>query len=245
MQNPGVKADGVQQRMTQAELIEYTKCANDIIYFCKTYIKIIHIDKGLIDFDLWPYQEEMYQTVEDNRFSIVMAPRQSGKSMAFVIYLLWNAIFKPEQTIMVLANKGDTAREMLGRIQLALENLPFFLQPGTKVLNRTSIEFSNNSKIYARPTSASSIRGHSVSILYLDEFAIVEHDEEFYTSTYPVVSSGKESKVIITSTPKGVGNMFHRIWQGATRGSNEYCPFEVHWSDVPGRDEEWKNHEAA
>lgn len=238
--NPNVKADGVQQPMTQAQLVEYTKCANDPVYFARNHVKIISLNDGLVNFDLWPYQEEMYDVVDSNRFSIVMAPRQSGKSMAFVIYLLWYALFKPEQTIVILANKGDTAQEMLTRVILALENLPFYMQPGTKVLNRRSIEFSNNSRIYARPTSASSIRGMSVQLVFMDEFALVDHDEEFYTSTYPVISSGTDTKIIITSTPKGVGNMFHKIWQGAKSGSNGYTPFEVHWSDVPGRDANWK-----
>ena len=121
-----------------------------------------------------------------------------------------------------------------------LENLPFFLQPGCKALNKGSIEFSNNSRIVAAATSGSSIRGMSVNLLYLDEFAFVERASEFYTSTYPVVSSGKDTKVIITSTANGLGNVFHKIWEGAIQETNEFIPFRVDWWDVPGRDEEWK-----
>ena len=142
--------------------------------------------------------------------------------------------------MLFLANKGATAREMLGRVTLMLENLPFFLQPGTKALNKGSIEFSNNSRILAAATSGSSIRGLSVSLLYLDEFAFVDKASEFYTSTYPVISSGANTKVIITSTANGIGNMFYNLWQGAEQGVNDFKPFRVDWWDVPGRDEHWK-----
>jgi hypothetical protein len=213
---------------------------NDPAYFAKTYVKIISLDKGLVNFNLYPYQEKMFHHFNDNRFSIVLACRQSGKSISSVVYLLWYAIFHPEKTIAVLANKGATAREMLARVTLALENLPFFLQPGCRALNKGSIEFSNNSRIIAAATSGSSIRGMSVNLLFLDEFAFVERAAEFYTSTYPVVSSGKNTKVIITSTANGIGNTFHKVWEGAVQGINEFKSFEVNWWDVPGRDEEWK-----
>jgi len=212
----------------------------DPAYFAKNYAKIISLDKGLVPFELYPYQEKMFDSFNDNRFSIVLACRQSGKSISSVAYLLWFAIFHPEKTIAVLANKGATAREMLARVTLMLENLPFFLQPGCKALNKGSIEFSNNSRIIAAATSGSSIRGMSVNLLYLDEFAFVERAAEFYTSTYPVVSSGKDTKVIITSTANGIGNTFYKIWEGAVQGTNEYTPFRVDWWDVPGRDDEWK-----
>jgi hypothetical protein len=238
--NPLVKRDGIQQEWNQGDVTEYIKCMKDPVYFAETYAKIISLDKGLVSFNLYPYQREMFQQFNENRFSIVLACRQSGKSISSVIYLLWYAIFQPEKTIAILANKGSTAREMLARVALALENLPFFLQPGCKILNKGSIEFSNNSRIIAASTSGSSIRGMSVNLLFLDEFAFVERASEFYTSTYPVISAGKDTKVIITSTANGIGNIFHRLWEGAVQGTNEYKPFQVNWWDVPGRDEEWK-----
>ena len=238
--NPNVKDDGVQHPWTEYEIKEYARCLKDPAYFARTYVKIISLDKGLVKFNLYPYQEKMFNHFNENRFSVVLACRQSGKSISSVVYLLWYAIFHPEKTIAVLANKGATAREMLARVTLALENLPFFLQPGCKALNKGSIEFSNNSRIIAAATSGSSIRGMSVNLLFLDEFAFVERASEFYTSTYPVVSSGKDTKVIITSTANGIGNTYHKIWEGAVQGTNEYRPFTVNWWDVPGRDEEWK-----
>jgi hypothetical protein len=238
--NANIKRDGVIHNFTQHEIQEYVKCSKDPAYFARTYCKVISLDKGLVPFNLYPYQEKMFQHFTDNRFSIVLACRQSGKSISSVAYLLWYAVFHPDKTIAVLANKGATAREMLARITLMLENLPFFIQPGCKTLNKGSIEFSNNSRIIAAATSGSSIRGMSVNLLYLDEFAFVERAGEFYTSTYPVISSGKDTKVIITSTANGIGNIFHKIWEGAVQATNQYKPFRVDWWDVPGRDEEWK-----
>lgn len=238
--NPNVKRDGVAEEWDAKKLREYKKCMKDPAYFCKKYVKVVHLDKGLVPFRLYPYQEKMFEHFNDNRFNIVLACRQSGKSISSVGYLLWYALFHPEKTIAILANKGMTAREMLARVTLMLENLPFFLQPGCKALNKGSLEFSNNSRIIAAATSGSSIRGMSVNLLFLDEFAFVENAAEFYTSTYPVISSGKDTKVIITSTANGIGNTYHKIWEGAVQGVNEYKPFRVDWWDVPGRDEKWK-----
>ena len=238
--NSLVKCDGVQHNYTKDEIEEYVRCSTDVAYFAKKYMKVIHIDKGLVPFDLYSYQENMLRHFDANRFSIVLACRQSGKSITSVAYILHTALFKTDQTIVILANKAAIAKEMLGRVTLALENIPFFLQPGCKALNKLSIEFSNNSRIIAAATSSSSIRGMSASLLFCDEFAFVNKASEFYTSTYPVISSGKTSKVIITSTPNGIGNMFYKLWEGAVQGTNEFKPFRVDWWDVPGRDENWK-----
>lgn len=238
--NPSVKRDGVESEFTKKEVLEYKKCMESPTYFARTYVKVISLDEGLVPFDLYPYQEKMFNHFTNNRFSIVLACRQSGKSISSVVYLLWYAIFHPEKTIAILANKGATAREMLARVTLALENLPFFLQPGCKALNKGSIEFSNNSKIIASATSGNSIRGLSINLLMLDEFAFIENDGQFYTSTYPVVSSGKDTQIIITSTANGVGNVFHKLWEGAVTETNEYKAFRVDWWDVPGRDDKWK-----
>ena len=238
--NPNVKRDGVLQVWTPELLQKYKKCMDDPIYFAENYVKVISLDQGLVPFILYPYQHEMFRHFNDNRFSIILACRQSGKSISACAYLLWYALFHPEKTIAILANKGATAREMLSRITLMLENIPFFLQPGSKALNKGSLEFSNNSRILAAATSGSSIRGLSVNLLYLDEFAFVERAAEFYTSTYPVVSAGTGTKVIVTSTANGIGNQFHKIWEGSVQGINEFKNFRVDWWDVPGRDEEWK-----
>ena len=238
--NPNVKRDGVQQAWTPDLLKEYKKCMTDPIYFARHYVKVIALDKGLVNFDLYPYQEQMFKHFEEHRFNVVLACRQSGKSISACAYLLWFVLFNSEKTVAILANKGATAREMLARITLMLENIPFFLQPGSKALNKGSLEFSNNSRIVAAATSGSSIRGMSVNLLYLDEFAFVERAAEFYTSTYPVVSAGTDTKIIVTSTANGIGNQFHKVWEGAVQGINQFKPFRVDWWDVPGRDNKWK-----
>jgi len=238
--NPNVKRDGVSEQWTAESITEYKKCMDNPIYFAETHLKVINLDEGLVPFKLYPYQEEMFGRFGEHRFNIILACRQSGKSISVCAYLLWYALFHPEKTVAILANKASTAREMLSRITLMLENLPFFLQPGTKALNKGSLEFGNNSRIITAATTGSSIRGLSINLLYLDEFAFVEKASEFYTSTYPVVSAGKDTKVIITSTANGIGNMFYKIWEGAVQEVNEFNHFRVDWYDVPGRDEAWK-----
>jgi len=238
--NALVKRDGIEHNFSKEEVKEYMKCSKDPIYFAEHYVKVINLDHGLVPFEPYSYQRKMLRHLKKNRFSIVLACRQSGKSITSVTYLLWIALFQPEQTIAILANKAAISKDMLSRITLALENIPFFLQPGCKGLNKFSIEFSNNSKIFASSTSSSSIRGTACNIIFLDEFAFVKNATEFYTSTYPVISSGKRTQVIITSTANGVGNIFYKIWQGAVQKANEFKPFRVDWWDVPGRGKRWK-----
>ena len=149
-----VKRDGIQDSFTKEEVAEYVKCMNEPVYFAEKYIKVISLDDGLVSFKPYDYQERMFNHFNDNRFSIVLACRQSGKSISTVIYILWYAVFHPEKTIAILANKGATAREMLSRVTLALENLPFFLQPGCKALNKGNITFANNTKIIAAATKS-------------------------------------------------------------------------------------------
>ena len=235
-----VKRAGVETKYTDEELQEYIKCSNDPVHFIESYCSIISLDEGLVKFKLRGYQDKLINHYNTNRFNVVLASRQSGKSITSCAYLLWYLLFNPEVTVAVLANKGVIAREMISRIVTMLESVPFFLQPGVKILNKGNIEFGNDSKVVAAATSSSSIRGLSINLLYLDEFAFVENAEEFYTSTYPVVTSGKNSKVIITSTANGVGNMFYKIYESAIQKQSEYKHFLINWFDVPGRDEEWK-----
>ena len=235
-----IKRAGVETKYTKDEIEEYQKCSTDPVHFIEKYTQIISLDEGLVPFNLRGYQENLINHFNDNRFSVVLAARQSGKSITSCAYLLWYLLFTPEVTVAILANKGAIAREMVSRIVTMLETVPFFLQPGVKILNKGNIEFGNDSKLVAAATSSSSIRGMSINMLYLDEFAFVEDAETFYTATYPVITSGKDSKVIITSTANGVGNMFHKIYESAVHGNSEYKSFLINWFDVPGRDEEWK-----
>jgi len=239
--NPNLKRANVAINFTQEQIQEYLKCKADPVYFAKNYIKIVSLDHGLVPFEMWDFQEDMIRRFHKNRFNIAKLPRQTGKSTTVVSYLLHYAIFNDNVTIGILANKASTARELLGRLQLAYENLPIWLQQGIVVYNKGNMELENGSKILAASTSASAVRGMSFNIIFLDEFAFIPNHiaEQFFSSVYPTISSGKSTKVIIISTPNGM-NMFYKLWHDSELNRNEYKRTEVHWSQVPGRDDAWK-----
>jgi len=239
--NPNLKKANVSQEFSKKEVAEYLKCAENPVYFIREYIRIVSLDEGIIPFTMYDFQEEMVQKFHDHRFNIAKLPRQSGKSTIVTAYLLWYVLFNDNVNVAILANKAATAREMLGRLQLSYENLPRWLQQGILQWNRGSLELENGSKILAASTSASAVRGMSFNIIFLDEFAFVPNHiaEQFFSSVYPTISSGKSTKVIIISTPHGM-NMFYKLWHDAERDANNYIPTEVHWSQVPGRDDKWK-----
>ena len=239
--NPNLKKANVAQNFTKKQVTEFLKCANDPVYFAMKYVKIINLDEGLVPFKMYDFQEKLVDNFHNNRFNICKMPRQSGKSTTVVSYLLHYAIFNDSVTIGILANKAQTARDLLGRLQIAYENLPKWMQQGIIAWNKGSMELENKSKIIAASTSASAVRGMSFNIIFLDEFAFVANHlaDDFFSSVYPTISSGKSTKVIIVSTPRGM-NHFYRLWHDAELGRNEYVTTDVHWSEVPGRDEAWK-----
>jgi hypothetical protein len=239
--NPNLKKANVAQNWTKEELVEYQKCMESPQYFIENYVKIVSLDEGLVPFKMYDFQKEMVGTFHNNRFTICKLPRQSGKSTVMISYLLHYALFNPSVNIAILANKAATARDLLSRLQLAYEHLPKWLQQGVMSWNKGSLELENGSKILASSTSASAVRGGSYNIIFLDEFAYVPSNvaEQFFSSVYPTISSGKTTKVMIVSTPHGM-NMFYKLWVDAEEGRNTYIPIEVHWSEVPGRDEKWK-----
>jgi hypothetical protein len=239
--NERLKRVGVEIQYTEEQAVEIAKCIEDPVYFIKTYVKIVNVDKGLVPFDMWPFQEQMVKSFHENRFSISKMPRQVGKTTTTVGYMLWCVLFNDEYNVAILANKGGLAQEILSRLQKAYEYLPLWLQQGIIVWNKRNIELENGSKIFAYATSASGVRGGSYNLIFLDEFAFVPHNmaQDFFQSTYPVISSGSTSKVIIVSTPNGL-NLFYKMWTDAIEGRSSYVPVEVHWSMVPGRDEKWK-----
>lgn len=241
MGNQKLKRANVPVTYTKQQVKEYVRCSTDIVYFVRKYVKIVNVDEGIVPFNLWPFQENMINTFTNNRFSICKLPRQVGKTTVTAATILWYILFHENYSVALLAHKLAQAREILGRIQLAYENLPKWMQQGVVEWNKTSVELENGSKILAAATSSSAIRGGSFNLIYLDEFAFVppHFQGDFFASVYPTISSGNTTKVIITSTPKGL-NMFYKMWSEAVDGKNSFVPFEVHWSDVPGRDEKWK-----
>ena len=239
--NPLLKKVGVPHEYTQEEIEEYIKCSKDPVYFIKTYIKIVNVDEGLIPFGMWDFQKKMVETFKDNRFVIMKMPRQVGKTTTSVGYILWHSIFQDAQNIAILANKGSLARDILAKYQLAYENLPTWLQQGIITWNKGNVELENGSKVISASTTSSAIRGGSFNLVFLDEFAFVPNNIalEFFNSVYPVISSGKTSKIIIVSTPNGM-NLFYKMWMDAIEGRSTYKALEIHWSMVPGRDQKWK-----
>ena len=239
--NPNLKKVNTPVEFTKEQILEFEKCSKDPIYFMKNYIQIVSLDEGLIPFKMYGFQEHIVKTIHDNRFTICKLPRQSGKSTTVVSYLLHYALFNPNSNIAILANKSSTARDILSRVQLAYENLPKWLQQGVINWNKGNIELENKSTIVAAATSSSAIRGGSYNIIFLDEFAFVPANiaEMFFSSVYPTISSGTKTKLIIVSTPYGM-NQFYKLWTDAENKRNDYVPIEVHWSEVPGRDEKWK-----
>jgi len=239
--NPNLKKANTPINFTKKQIQEFIRCKDDPVYFTKNHIKIVSLDEGLVPFKMWDFQEQLITNFHENRFNIAKLPRQTGKSTTVISYLLHYALFNDNVKIAILANKAETSRELLSRLQLAYENLPKWMQMGIVAWNKGSMELENGSKIIAASTSSSAVRGNSFNIIFLDEFAFIPNhiSEQFFSSVYPTISSGKTTKVIIISTPQGM-NMFYKLWHDAERGKNGYVPLEVHWSQVPGRDQAWK-----
>ena len=240
--NPLLKKSNVPVEWTKENILEYQKCMEDPIYFIKNYIKIVSLDEGLVPFRLYDFQENIVETIHNDRFTICKMPRQSGKSTTMVSYILHYVLFNPNMNVAILANKAATARDILGRLQLAYENLPKWLQQGVVSWNKGSVDLENGSRVVASSTSSSAVRGGSFNMIFLDEFAFVPTNvaEDFFSSVYPTISSGKSTKVIIVSTPNGM-NLFYKLWVDAENKRNSYNIVDVHWSQVPGRDDKWKN----
>jgi hypothetical protein len=239
--NPNLPREDYIHSFSQHEKDEFIRCVNDPVYFATKYMRIVNVDHGLMPFRMWDFQKEMLTTFHEQRFSICKLPRQVGKTTTSVAYLLHYILFNEMATVAILANKSATAREIMGRLQLAFEYLPRFLQQGVKEWNKGSIELANGSRCIADSTSGSSVRGKTFNIIFLDEFAFVPNNiaEAFFNSTYPTISSGNSTKVIIVSTPNGL-NLFYKMWSMAIEKKSDYVPIEIHWSMVPGRTQEWK-----
>jgi len=245
--HPNIRRANSQPTQWTAEMIEeYKKCAESVEYFCTRYYQIISLDHGQVKISPFPYQREFWKVVESNRFVIALQSRQSAKTTSVVGWLLHHALFsKTAKRIALVAHKLDQAREIMERFQIALEALPFFLQLGVKTYNKSRIVFENETTVFAAATSSGSLRGKSVNVVYLDEFAFIHNDRAFMKATWPVISSGKTTKILITSTANGAKGAFYNIWQGAVLGVNGFVPFRVDWWDVPGRDAKWKAEQIA
>lgn len=237
--NQNIKGKGATIEFTPDMVQEYVKCSQDPIYFAEKYIKIVHVDHGLIPIKMYDYQKDIANSITHNRRVSVNTSRQAGKTTTAVAIILHYVLFNDHKTVALLANKGDSAREILDRIKIAYEALPKWMQQGVVEWNKGSVEFENGCKIIAAATSSSAIRGKSISFLYIDETAFVENWDEFFASVFPTISSGNTTKILFTSTPNGL-NHFYKTCEGAREGRNGYIYIEVPWNKVPGRDDRWK-----
>ena len=238
--NENLKAAGTKTEYTPAQLKEYIKCKLDPIYFITKYIKVVSLDNGVIPLVLYDYQRRMLECYHKNKQVVVNQPRQSGKTTISAAYFVWYIIFNDSKQVAILANKQATADEVMYKIRLSYEHLPHWMQQGVTNWNKRSIELENGSRAFGSATSASGIRGKSINCLYIDEFSHIDNilAEDFFTSIYPTISAGKETKIFVTSTPKGY-NHFHKMWHEAELGKNGFVPFRSYWHETPGRDQDW------
>jgi hypothetical protein len=251
--NSSLKKPGELHEYSNDMVHELLRCSRDPVYFIENYCKIVHPVRGLVNFALYDYQKEMVNLFAQNRFAILCASRQSGKSQTSCAFLLWYALFNELKTILIVSNKASGAKEMIQRITFMYEHLPFWIKPGINPnnWNKMSIEFDNKSKIVSEATTANSGRGLSISLCFCDEFAFVgssntgtssaEVAEAFWTSLSPTLATG--GSCIIASTPNGDDNLYASIWRGAETKSNGFSSLLVPWNIVPGRDEAFKQQE--
>lgn len=242
--NPFLKQIGEQIGFTKHQLQEYAKCQNDVVYFLTNYGKIVSLDKGIVPFKPFPFQIKLLSAIQNNRKVCSKQFRQSGKSTTLAGYIAWYVLFNPNKNAAVLANKMVIAKEIFSRVQFIIESCPKWLQQGVKEWNKTSLVLENGSKCFCAATSPSAVRGMSINLILLDEFAHISPSlaDEFMASVFPTISSSEESKLIIVSTPKGM-NHFFKIWKEAEQGINGFVPIESHWSEHPNRTKEWADAE--
>lgn len=242
--NPGLKKSGVKVPLTPEQQHELAECRRRPLYFIEKYCKIMSVDDGVIPFRLFKYQKKMIKKIIENRFTIFKFPRQYGKTTTSAAVFLWYVVFNKEYRVALLANKLDQSQEILERLKMMYEMLPWWMQVGVSKWNERSIVLGNRSKVVCAATGGSSVRGKSFSLVYLDEFAHIEQDVKFFTSVYPTITSGERTKVVITSTPNGM-NMFYKIWMDAVNEKNTYKHYHVHWNEYPGRNDKWREEQIA
>lgn len=244
--NPNLRPPGVSISYTKEMIEELIKCRDDPSYFISNYIHVVHPDRGIVKMELYDYQKKMVDAYKNNRRVIFMTSRQQGKTTVSAAFFVWYTLFHDNKSVGILANKQATADEIMSRVRMMIEHMPKWLQRGVISFNKRSVEFENGSKLFGAATSSSGIRGKSISILYMDEFAFVENNlaEDFFTAVYPTITAGKETKVFMTSTPNGF-NHFWKFWNEAEKGTNGFVPVRIYWHETPGRDQKWYDEQKA
>lgn len=238
---PLIKRANVKIKMSKAQIAEVVKCAKDVIYFAENYIHIIDPDEGKVVVKLRDYQTGFLEHLNKNRFNVILAPRQIGKSTMCAIWILHYIVFNANKRVVLFAHKGEIAKEIFQRIRLAYEELPYWMQIGVLEWQKTSCQLENGSSCSCAATTAEGMRGITGNVIFMDEFAHIRRNvaDDFFTAMYPTISASKKSKIIVVSTPNGL-NHFHSMWSKAKKGKNSFAPFRVHWEEVPNYDEAWK-----
>lgn len=238
--NPNLKQLGETIQFTEHQIIEYTKCSSDPVYFLETYGKIVSLDDGIVPFKLFNYQKKIIEGMQNNKKVLAKLFRQAGKSQTVAGFIAWYCLFNSNKNSVILANKMATAKEIFSRVQFIVENCPKWLQQGVKEWNKTSFMLENGSKVSCAATSPSAVRGQSISLLALDEFGFLRPNlaEEFIASVFPTISSAESSKLVIVSTPNGM-NHYYKMWTEAKQGINGFVAIESHWTEHPKRTQKW------
>jgi hypothetical protein len=232
----------VELQYTEEQLLELKRCGEDVIYFAENFFYIVNLDEGRQKIKLYEPQKRAILDIVNNRRMVICASRQVGKSTLMTVVCLWYALFHKDFTIAILANKEDQAKEILERIKLAYEEIPNYIKSGVWDFTKEQVKLTNGSKIFVSTTSADAIRGKSVNLLFVDEFAHIRKEiaEEFFKSIIPTLSSSKKSKLVIVSTPNGTANRFYNIFSDAETGRSKWAYSKIYWHEIPGRDEAWK-----
>lgn len=239
------KAADIVFEYTADEVAEIAKCASDVVYFGEKYCYSM-TDEGVRSIKLREYQQDMLHGFQHNRFNVMLASRQIGKTVTSSIFIAWYLCFHYDRNVMIVANKMATTTEIVDKVKVILKNLPFFMKPGVYNAGATGMRFDNGCRLYSQATTKTAAIGFTIHLLYADEFAHIHANflTQFYRSIYPTLSSSKISRIIISSTPNGM-NLFYDIYQNAKEGKNAYNAIRVDWWQVPGRDEVWKQREIA
>ena len=228
---------------TDDEIAELARCATDIVYFAEKYA-VVMTDDGIKRVKLREYQKRMLRNFQSERFNIVLASRQMGKTVTASIYNAWYVTFNTDKNTLLLANKSDTTKEIIDKAKVVLENLPFFMKPGIIKYDVMNVRCDNGCRLIGQSTTAKAGIGFTIHNLYIDEFAHIHPSiaDSFYENVYPTLSASKVSRLTITSTPNGF-NKFYEIYAAAERGDNEYTSMRIDWWEHPERDDAWYQRE--
>ena len=226
-------------RLTKSQIKkEILQSGRNPVYFINNYVKVSHPLKDTLPFNLYDFQEDLIEDFQNYRFNIVLKARQLGISTASAAYVAWLLLFHRNKNVAIMATKLQTAAILAKKAKFALKHAPEWMMISKIVLdNKNSFELDNGSQVKAISTSGDAGRSEALSLLVVDEAAIIEGMDELWAGLYPTLSTGGDC--IVVSTPKGVGNLFHKLYSEAEQGLNDFNAVKLPWHLHPDRDQEW------